>query len=57
MVLNKYLKNIGLKGRQVISLPVAPTCLGPVLCCPTPIGADKSFNISKENTELKVILY
>jgi hypothetical protein len=26
--LNKYLQNIGLKGRQIISMPGAPTCLG-----------------------------
>jgi hypothetical protein len=29
--MNKYLKNIGLKGRQIISLPGAPTCLGQTL--------------------------
>jgi hypothetical protein len=27
----KYLKNVGLKGHQIISLPGAPTCLGPAL--------------------------
>jgi len=27
----KIWKNIGLKGRQIISLPGAPTCLGPAL--------------------------
>jgi hypothetical protein len=27
----KSLKNIGLKGRQIINVPRAPTCLGPVL--------------------------
>jgi hypothetical protein len=26
-----YLKNISLNGRQIISLPQAPTCFGPVL--------------------------
>jgi hypothetical protein len=31
MVLNKYLKNIGLKGSQIISLPGTLTCLDPVL--------------------------
>jgi hypothetical protein len=31
VVLNKYLKNIGLQGHQIISLPRALTCLGPVL--------------------------
>jgi hypothetical protein len=30
-MLNKYLKNIGLKGRRLISLPTAPTYLGPGL--------------------------
>jgi hypothetical protein len=30
-MLNRYLKNIGLKGREIISLPGAPTCLGPAL--------------------------
>jgi hypothetical protein len=30
-ILNTYSKNIGLKGRQIISLPGAPICLGPVL--------------------------
>jgi hypothetical protein len=30
-MLNKYLKNVGLKRRQIISLPGAPTCLGPAL--------------------------
>jgi hypothetical protein len=31
-MLNKYLNNIeGLKGRQIISLPGAPTCLCPAL--------------------------
>jgi hypothetical protein len=31
MLLTKYLKNIGLKGRQIISLLDVPTYLGPVL--------------------------
>jgi hypothetical protein len=31
MVLNKYLKNISLKGRQIISLSGVPTCLSLVL--------------------------
>jgi Fe2+ transport system protein B len=30
-MLDKYLKKIGLKGRQFISLPGAPMCLGPAL--------------------------
>jgi hypothetical protein len=30
-MLSKYLNNIDLKGSQIISLPVAPTCLGPTL--------------------------
>jgi hypothetical protein len=30
-MLDKYLQNIDLKGRQIISLPGAPTCLGSVL--------------------------
>jgi hypothetical protein len=30
-MLSKYLKNIGLKGRRIISLPGAPTCLDPAL--------------------------
>jgi hypothetical protein len=30
-MLDKYLKNIGLKGRQIISLSGAPTCLHPAL--------------------------
>jgi hypothetical protein len=33
-MLNKYLKNVGLKGRQIISLPGVPTCLGLVLAVP-----------------------
>jgi hypothetical protein len=30
-MLIKYLQNIGLKGRQIISLPGAPTCVYPAL--------------------------
>jgi hypothetical protein len=30
-MLNKYLKDVGLKGRQIISLAEVATCLGPVL--------------------------
>jgi hypothetical protein len=29
--LNKYLQNIGLNERKIISLPGVPTCLGPAL--------------------------
>jgi hypothetical protein len=30
-MLNKYLKNIGFKGRQIISLPGVPTYLSPTM--------------------------
>jgi hypothetical protein len=31
VLIRKSLQNIGLKERQIIGVPVAPTCLGPVL--------------------------
>jgi hypothetical protein len=31
VLIRKSLHNIGLKGRQIIGVPVAPTCLGPFL--------------------------
>jgi hypothetical protein len=30
-MLDKYLKNIGLMGHQIIGLPGVPRCLGPAL--------------------------